>query len=92
MKNKLIVDIYYCTQCCWLLRASWYAGELLTTFKDQLGGVCLKPSSGGVFQVFIDGKKIWCRKENDGFPDVKELKQKIRDIVDPEMSLGHSDI
>jgi selenoprotein W-related protein len=91
MKSKLVVEIYYCTQCRWLLRASWYANELLTTFQDQLGGVCLKPSSGGMFQIFVDEKKIWCRKENNGFPDIKELKQKVRDIVDPDMSLGHSE-
>lgn len=34
---------------------------------------------------------LWDRKEEDGFPSVKELKQTIRDIVNPNMFLGHSD-
>jgi selenoprotein W-related protein len=34
---------------------------------------------------------IWCRKRDGGFPDIKVLKQKIRDVVDPEKDLGHTD-
>ncbi len=33
------VEITYCTQCRWLLRAAWTAQELLTTFESELGGV-----------------------------------------------------
>jgi uncharacterized protein YcaQ len=32
------VQIHYCTQCRWLLRAAWYAQELLTTFETELVG------------------------------------------------------
>jgi selenoprotein W-related protein len=37
------VQIEYCTQCRWLLRAAWMAQELLTTFQDELGEVALLP-------------------------------------------------
>ena len=37
------VEIEYCTQCRWLLRAAWMAQELLTTFQDDLGEVALRP-------------------------------------------------
>ena len=30
------VEIQYCTQCRWLLRAGWVAQELLTTFSEEL--------------------------------------------------------
>ncbi|WP_366521532.1 Rdx family protein, partial [Micropruina sp.] len=30
--SKPIVTIRYCIDCRWLLRASWYQGELLQTF------------------------------------------------------------
>ena len=36
------VEIEYCTQCRWLLRAGWTAQELLVTFEDELGGVTLE--------------------------------------------------
>lgn len=85
------IEIQYCTQCRWLLRAAWTAQELLTTFQDELGSVTLTPGTGGVFQVFLDGELLWCRKEREGFPELKELKQLIRDKIAPDKNLGHSD-
>src|SRR5262249_38692095 len=29
------IEIEYCTQCRWLLRAAWMAQELLTTFEKE---------------------------------------------------------
>ena len=43
------LEITYCTQCRWLLRAGWTAQELLTTFPADLGEVALVPGTGGVF-------------------------------------------
>jgi len=85
------VEIHYCDQCKWLLRAAWYAQELLTTFQGQLGEVALVPGSGGVFQVYCDGTLLWCRKADGGFPEAKDLKQRVRDTIAPGQSLGHSD-
>ena len=31
------LEIEYCRQCRWLLRAAWLAQELLTTFDKELG-------------------------------------------------------
>jgi selT/selW/selH-like putative selenoprotein len=56
------MEIEYCRQCRWLLRAGWMAQELLTTFEDELGGVKLVPGSGGVFEVRVDGNVLWSRK------------------------------
>ena len=90
-KKKPIILIEYCTQCNWLLRAAWYAQELLTTFQDCLGGVTLVPATGGVFKIHVEDKTIWDRTQNGGFPDIKELKQKIRDEVASGKDLGHTD-
>lgn len=85
------IDIHYCTQCRWLLRAAWLAQELLTTFEQELGGVRLIPSTGGQFDVLLDGKLLWSRKSEGRFPEVREIKQMVRDSIDPDRSLGHSD-
>ena len=85
------IEIQYCTQCRWLLRAAWMAQELLTTFEVELGGVTLIPGTGGVFEVRSGDKILWSRKVEGRFPDIKELKQKVRDVVAPEKPLGHSD-
>jgi selenoprotein W-related protein len=88
---KPLVEIEYCTQCRWLLRAAWLAQELLTTFEEELGGVRLTPGSGGTFVVSIDGLVVWSRKDEGRFPEAKELKQRVRDVIAPERTLGHSD-
>jgi selenoprotein W-related protein len=85
------VEIEYCRQCRWMLRAAWMAQELLVTFEEELGAVALRPGTGGVFQVSVDGGVVWSRKAEGRFPEMKELKQRVRDKVAPERDLGHSD-
>ena len=85
------VEIEYCTQCRWLLRAAWLAQELLTTFEADLAGVNLMPGTGGVLEVRLNGAVLFSRKAAGRFPESKELKQLIRDVVAPERDLGHSD-
>ncbi|MFT5396217.1 MAG: selenoprotein W-related protein [Gammaproteobacteria bacterium] len=89
--NSPRVEIHYCTQCRFILRANWIAQELLMTFGEKLGELALVPSTGGVFTVLLDGDEIFSRKKEARFPESKELKQLIRDRVEPDMPLGHSD-
>ena len=85
------VSITYCTQCRWLLRAAWMAQELLTTFGTDLQEVALVPGTGGIFEVHLNGELLFSRKQEGRFPESKELKQLVRDRVDPARDLGHSD-
>jgi selenoprotein W-related protein len=88
---KSRVEIHYCTECRWLMRAAWIAQELLTTFEGEIGEVVLVPRSGGIFEVRADGDLLWSREARGRFPELKELKQLIRDRIAPEKDLGHSD-
>jgi len=86
------IAITYCRLCNWLLRAAWMGQELLSTFAEELGSVTLIPDdTGGVFEIRIDGKLIWSRNEQGRFPEIKELKQMVRDQVAPARDLGHVD-
>ena len=91
MQRSPRLEIEYCTQCRWLMRAGWTAQELLTTFVDDFKEVALVPGKGGIFDVRLDGETIWSRAEAHRFPELAELKQLIRDRIDPERNLGHSD-
>ncbi|MBU2487727.1 MAG: SelT/SelW/SelH family protein [Alphaproteobacteria bacterium] len=86
---KPAVTITYCRQCNWMLRAGWMAQELLSTFSEELGSVTLVPGTGGIFTIEVDGELIWDRKAEGGFPDVKALKGRVRDRIDPNRDLGH---
>jgi selenoprotein W-related protein len=89
--NKNHLEIEYCTQCRWLLRAAWLAQELLTTFESDLGRVSLVPGGGGIFEIRLNDEPIFSRKQAARFPEAKEIKQLVRDRIDPTRSLGHSD-
>ena len=85
------IKIHYCTQCNWLTRASWMAQEILHTFSNDIHQLSLVPVDGGRFEVWFNEKLIFSRHEEAGFIDIKIIKQRLRDEIDPERSLGHSD-
>ena len=89
--TKPSLRIRYCTQCNWMLRAAWMAQELLSTFGDSLGEVALIPGTGGNFEIHVGDTLIWERKRDGGFPGPKELKQRVRDVIEPGRDLGHTD-
>ncbi|KAE8144266.1 Rdx family-domain-containing protein [Aspergillus avenaceus] len=98
-ETKPKITIKYCTQCKWMLRAAYFAQELLSTFSTDLGEVSLIPVTGGIFTVTIyhgEGRSkvqtvLWDRKSNGGFPEVKVLKSLVRNVIDPSRDLGHTD-
>lgn len=100
------VTIEYCTGCRWMLKSFWLAQELLSTFgKDALDAVTVVPSfdTKGKFVMQLHStmssspgaktKKLllWDRQEQGGFPVTKEFKQTLRDAINPDLYLGHSD-
>ncbi|KAK4547217.1 hypothetical protein LTR36_001439 [Oleoguttula mirabilis] len=95
------VAITYCTQCKWLLRAAYFGQELLSTFGTSIGEIALIPATGGIFTVYLTHKPdtaseaqqvlLWDRKAEGGFPETKILKQRVRNHIEPEKKLGHSD-
>jgi len=50
------------------------------------------PDASGVEgKVTIQQHLLWDRKAEGGFPETKELKRRVRDIIDPSRDLGHVD-
>jgi len=67
------------------------AQELLITFEGELTEVALRPGAEGVFQIDLDDAVVWSRASEGRFPELKELKQLVRDRIAPDRALGHSD-
>lgn len=78
----------------------------MSTFSTALGEVALQPSTGGTFVVTIEYQQepssssadatpatrtLWDRKVDGGFPETKELKRRVRDVIEPGRDLGHVD-
>lgn len=91
MEYKITIE--YCPGCRWLLRSGWMAQELLSTFEQEIEEVTLKPNKkvSGTFKITCNQDLIWCRKIEGGFPDIKELKKRVRDVINPDIELGHLD-
>lgn len=83
------VEITYCTRCKFLLRAAWLAQELLTTFESELSEVALRPGSGGIFEVRLDGDVIASNAVGGAIPDAAEVKRLLRDRIAPGRRIGH---
>ncbi|WVW82709.1 hypothetical protein I302_104720 [Kwoniella bestiolae CBS 10118] len=99
---KPSVIIEFCDRCRWAPRATWIQTELFLTFPNPLlRSITLlplnAPETGGRFRVWLDFGKgkgdelVWDRKTEGGFPELKVLKQRIRNIIQPDLNLGHSD-
>ncbi|KAA1466153.1 hypothetical protein DENSPDRAFT_830903 [Dentipellis sp. KUC8613] len=96
------VYIEFCDRCRWLHRATWTSTELFLTFPaPALKSITIIPlnseETAGRFRVWLtvgqerNSVLIWDRKIEGKFPEMKELKQRIRDEIQPGKSLGHSD-
>ncbi|CUA76775.1 hypothetical protein RSOLAG22IIIB_02249 [Rhizoctonia solani] len=96
------IVVEFCDRCRWLHRATWTQTELFLTFPPPaLTSITLIPlnstETGGRFRVWLlptdaeEPKLVWDRKTEGGFPELKVLKQRIRDVIQPGTSLGHSD-
>jgi selenoprotein W-related protein len=85
------IEIEYCPKCRWLLRAAYMAQELLTTFAAETGEIALMPGPEGVFEIRVGETTVWSRARDGGFPEIKELKRRVRDVIAPGRQLGHTD-
>ena len=95
------VTISYCPGCCWLHRSQWYVTELMLTFNERAASKgetsLLKSASvvasdvSGTFVVEVDGEVVWDRATDGGFPEIRELKRRVRDAIGGG-GLGHSEL
>ncbi|KAL4864122.1 Rdx family-domain-containing protein [Aspergillus spectabilis] len=72
------ITIQYCTQCKWMLRAAYFAQELLSTFSTDLAEVALIPKTGGIFTVTIFPSSS-SASTRDGDPDPNPEPEWVRE-------------
>jgi len=76
MKNYHIV-VEFCMQWNYAPKAASFAEELFTHFRRDIGILELIPSSGGAFEVTLNGEKIYSKLETGVFPDTEDMIQII---------------
>jgi selenoprotein W-related protein len=53
-------------------------------YKNAFSRLVLKPSSGGVFEVRVNGQDIFSRARNGGFPDEAALAAEVGTLLPSE--------
>lgn len=47
--------------------------KILTQYKQQIEGFELEPSSGGAFELTLDGERVYSKLDTGEFPDEDEM-------------------
>ena len=56
-------------------------GKILTAYKQRLSGLVLEPSSGGCFELSVDGKLIFSKLAEGGFPDEAAMVKEVGKLL-----------
>ena len=79
MKNYHVI-VEFCMQWNFAPKAASFAEELFTHFNRNIKKMELIPASGGVFEVTVDGIKIYSKDETGVFPDTDEIIKTIESM------------
>ncbi len=75
--RPLAIEIAYCAGCHFLPRATWIAQELLHTYAEYTAALALIPAHGGILEIRVNGDLLFSTKDEDRFPEIRELKDGI---------------
>ena len=67
------VSVEFCMQWNYAPKAASFAQELFEKVSTKIEKLELIPSSGGVFEVEVDGEIIHSKKETGVFPNLDEI-------------------
>jgi selenoprotein W-related protein len=74
------LEITYCQPCGHQPKAVELVNQLLSNYGMLLNKkltVALKPADSGIFDIILDGKMIFSRKQEGRFPTLDEIKKHI---------------
>ncbi|GMH87537.1 hypothetical protein TrST_g13301 [Triparma strigata] len=96
------LKIVFCDGCGWFARSQWYSYELFQTFHTRRLQKGLEPlisettiaasENAGDWRMEINNQLVWDRRTDGGFPDLKLVKNRVKEVLDPSVDLGHSEI
>lgn len=76
MKNYHVV-VEFCMQWNYSPKAASFAEELFNHFRRDIAKLELIPSSGGAFEVTVNGVKIYSKLDTGVFPNAEEMINKM---------------
>ena len=74
---KSSIEIEFCRQCRYHLRAAWWAAELFNLYAGKLSTIQLVDGEASSFEVKLNGEVIYSKLKTGKFPEFDELKEII---------------
>jgi selenoprotein W-related protein len=75
--KKYQITVEFCMQWNYAPRAASFAEKLIIHFRHDIEKFDLIPSSGGVFEVTVNGEKIYSKMDTGVFPEIEEMIKKV---------------
>jgi len=50
-------------------------------FPHQISGIELVPGAGGAFEVSVDGKAVYSKKQTKRFPELSEVIDAVKPLL-----------
>ena len=76
------VTITYCLPCRYQFKAIQDADSILKEFGSRLTSLRLIPGDHGVYDVVVDGHKVFSLDESERFPEPDDLLRRIRERLE----------
>ena len=76
--RKFNVKIEFCMMWNYSPKAASLAQELFSHFRHEVESLELIPSTGGVFEVTVNDKKIYSKEETGLFPKAENIIETLR--------------
>jgi len=71
------VSIEFCMKWNYAPKAASFAEKMFSHFRHDIEEMTLVPSSGGAFEVTVNGEKIYSKLDTGEFPNEEELFSKM---------------
>ena len=85
-KHSLVIE--FCVPCDFRPQALGLAQEVIDQWADRLSEIRLEPSSGGRFEVSLDGELVFSKAELERHAEPGEVSGLIRErIGEPTVAL-----
>lgn len=82
------IEIEYCVPCDFRPQAIELAREVVDGWSERLVDIRLVPSSGGRFEVSLDGEIIFSKAALDRHPDAGEIAGLLSERIGDPWTIG----
>ena len=72
------IEVQFCMMWNYAPKAASFAEEIFDNFRTEVDKLELVPSSGGAFEVIVNGEKIYSKLQTGEFPNNEEVIAKLK--------------